>query len=606
VRWICRTFARLCCASSTLSLALVGCAETSPHGDEQVGKARSTITVGESVDTSCSTSTVKGLSDQIIARANCIEPGAFSEVPAQPNVTFLDGVYNFLEEPARDAFVAAVTAHAETPLTVNSMLRTLPQQLLLFRWYQQEKCGISLAASPGSSNHETGLAMDVNQYNTWRPWFEAEGFAWLGGNDPVHFDYAGPDAVDHKGLDVIAFQLLWNENHPDDAIDADGVYGPQTEARLLASPAEGFARPVTCDPPAGETPDVYLAVDFRAPDAFADGASTGVADLFENEPATLAIQVENKGAAAGAVSLSIQLDEELFSVGGYAITYAPTAEGPFEPDPVAADPANPKGSSLPGDLSLTLGPMAAGEHKHIDVLLTARVYSVDKPAPVTARVWVSQVDDLYGQVSFDGEVTNVDDSQTFGGGRIQLAEPADVYSRNHWEWETDRLEGATVTGGATAKPIAGSLHVEGGGEPAVVSLPAIDLPAGAARSVELRAERAGGDGRAYLLVRRGDEPLAEGERFELELPASGTFAELDVDVGTGAIRGLGILPFEGESGVLDIDFVRIVAGAGGEDTEDEDDGCTCESSGRSAGSNGALALAALAVACWRRRGRRAT
>lgn len=565
------------CAGLALTL-IAGCAETSPEGEERVGQARASLTVGEAVDTSCSTSSVKALSEQIIARANCFEPGAFSEVPAQPNVTVGDGVYPYLEEPARDAFVAAVSAHPDLQLTVNSMLRTVPQQLLLYRWYQQGKCGIGLAATPGSSNHETGLAFDVSQYDSWRPFFEAEGFAWLGSSDPVHFDYAGSDAVDHKGLDVLAFQTLWNENHPDDTIDADGVYGPETEARLLASPAEGFPRPVTCGPIAGDKPDIYLAVDFRAPDAFSDGASAGVADLFENESATLAIEVENEGNDADAVSIAIELDAELFAVGGYAMTHAPSADGPFEPDPAAALPENPHGVDLPSDFALELGPMAAGEHKRIDVLLTPRAYTVDKSAPPTARVWVTSVDELYSQATFDGEVTNVDDSQTFGGGRIQLEDAADVYSRTHWEWESDRLEGTTATEGATFASIAGSLHAEGGDGAAVIELPPIELPSGAARMVELRAQRTGGEGRAFLLVRRGDEALAEGERFELDLPAVGTFAELDVDVGSGPIRGIGLMPFETESGIVDVDFVRIVAGSVVDDTDE--DGCECASGAR--------------------------
>lgn len=29
---------------------------------------------------------------------------------------------------------------------------------MLYKWYQQGKCGISLAATPGSSNHEDGRA----------------------------------------------------------------------------------------------------------------------------------------------------------------------------------------------------------------------------------------------------------------------------------------------------------------------------------------------------------------------------------------------------------------------------------------------------------------
>ena len=79
------------CAGLALTL-IAGCAETSPEGEERVGQARASLTVGEAVDTSCSTSSVKALSEQIIARANCFEPGAFSQLPAEPNVTATDCV----------------------------------------------------------------------------------------------------------------------------------------------------------------------------------------------------------------------------------------------------------------------------------------------------------------------------------------------------------------------------------------------------------------------------------------------------------------------------------------------------------------------------------
>ena len=63
----------------------------------------------------------------------------------------------------------------------------------------------------------------------------------------MHFDYTGPGAVDYRGVDVLAFQQLWNLNHPEAPIDEDGDYGPQTESRLKKSPAKGFAVGPICD-----------------------------------------------------------------------------------------------------------------------------------------------------------------------------------------------------------------------------------------------------------------------------------------------------------------------------------------------------------------------
>jgi len=72
------------------------------------------------------------------------------------------------------------------------------------------------------------------------------GFKWLGSSDPWHFDYVGAGAVSYKGLDVKAFQRLWNRNHPGDKIATDGVWGPNTEARMKKAPAGGFATGATC------------------------------------------------------------------------------------------------------------------------------------------------------------------------------------------------------------------------------------------------------------------------------------------------------------------------------------------------------------------------
>ncbi|APR83424.1 Hypothetical protein A7982_08773 [Minicystis rosea] len=211
--------------------------EPTGNRDDAVG----TGTVDEAVGKSCATSIVKGLSLQIIAEGACLSPDAFVEVPALPNVTFGANVYPFLEKPARDRLVEAIQASPSKKISFNSMMRTVAQQYLLWRWYQQGTCGIGLAAKPGNSNHETGLAFDTDDRSAWQTALTAKGFKWFGSADPVHFDYAGTGAKDSRGLDVKAFQRLWNLNNPNDKIAEDGDYGPQTEARLRKAPAAGFA-----------------------------------------------------------------------------------------------------------------------------------------------------------------------------------------------------------------------------------------------------------------------------------------------------------------------------------------------------------------------------
>ncbi|NOU29091.1 MAG: hypothetical protein HOO96_14410, partial [Polyangiaceae bacterium] len=154
-------------------------------------------------------------------------------------------VFPYLQSPAVTAMVAAQKARGTT-LSINSALRTLPQQYMLYRWYQTGRCGISLAAKPGTSNHESALALDVQDNAGWRSAMTGKSFRWLGASDPVHYDYVGAGAVDLRGLSVKAFQRLWNRNNPTDKITEDGSYGPSTEARLAKAPIGGFAKGADC------------------------------------------------------------------------------------------------------------------------------------------------------------------------------------------------------------------------------------------------------------------------------------------------------------------------------------------------------------------------
>lgn len=203
-------------------------------------------TVSDAVTSSCSTGSVKGLSLQIIAEGQCLAPNAYVEVPKLSNVSFGPNVFPYLEAPARDAFVKALQAKPKSTLHVTSMLRTVAQQYLLYRWDLTNRCGIGIAAKPGSSNHETGLAFDTGDYGSWKSTFAAHGFKWHGSSDPPHFDYVGKGAISYKGVDVKAFQRLWNRNHPEDLIAEDGIWGPQTEARMKVAPAQGFPIGAVC------------------------------------------------------------------------------------------------------------------------------------------------------------------------------------------------------------------------------------------------------------------------------------------------------------------------------------------------------------------------
>jgi hypothetical protein len=594
--------------------------ETESAPAERLGEAQSAITVGEASGAGCSTMSVRGLSLQIIAKANCISPGAFVEVPALSNVSVGDAVFPFLEEPARDAFVSAANARPDLSMTVNSMLRTVAQQYLLYHWYQTGQCGIGLAAKPGNSNHETGLALDISQYSAWKSTLQSKGFSWLGSSDPVHFDYAGAGAVSYKGVDVLAFQMLWNEHHPEDPIDADGAWGPQTEARMAASPADGFPGEVTCDAPQPtSTPDVVPAMSIEsATDTMSDGASLGVVDTFEDEASSLVLTLTNAGdAPAASVTLAIELDPDFLRAESYRIEHAATESAPFEADPADGAGANPAhDATLPAAFDLDVGSIAPGEIKAVRVRVVALEYSVDAADAVPVHAWVRKVDGLYAQDAFGGDVVN-DGSQTFGGGRLEAGLGVDVYSRARWEWDSNRLEGATASDGDSVTPKGGEVVLTAAGDGALVATPGTELQGGPSTRVLLSARRGPGEGAARLLVSSDPGGDLEGAAsVELSLPADGELHELSVDASTmpalrGSITRIAFVPWQSGTGEAALAYLRVEGGTvpspddpGATGTEDEGGltgACACSVPGgasadaRSASGLGLLALAAAYV-----------
>src|SRR5262249_10572286 len=145
----------------------------------------------QAVTGSCSTTSIKPLSQQIIDEGACINPDAYALVPDEDNLSNSSAVFPYLEKPARDALVPALESHRSRAMSIDSMLRNVAQQYLLYAWYQKGRCGIPLAAHPGNSNHETGLAFDVAESSTWRSTLQANGFKWYGSADPGHYDYVG-------------------------------------------------------------------------------------------------------------------------------------------------------------------------------------------------------------------------------------------------------------------------------------------------------------------------------------------------------------------------------------------------------------------------------
>lgn len=187
--------------------------------------------------TSCGTSTIRELDRQIVKSMASNALVSFEDL----NVEALgEGVWFYLQPAAKEALQRAISDRGKK-LGVFSAYRTIAQQFLLFKQFQEGRCGITAAARPPLSNHQSGLALDIEDHLGWIPFLEAQGWRWLGDSDPAHFDFVGGGTIDLAEINVRAFQRLWNQNNPNDIIDEDGDYGPETELRLADSPAEGFS-----------------------------------------------------------------------------------------------------------------------------------------------------------------------------------------------------------------------------------------------------------------------------------------------------------------------------------------------------------------------------
>lgn len=190
--------------------------------------------------TSCSTSVVSELDRQLLAQMNLIVPNVLVSF-IDLSVDIGEPVWPLLQPPAKAALARAISDRGRQ-MVVNSAYRTIAQQLILFNHSQRNRCGISIAALPGLSNHQSGLALDVEDAAGWEPFLESHGWRRLMPQDPVHFDYLGTGTTDIRGTAVRALQQLWNLNNPNRRLTVDGTYGPQTQRALNESPTEGFPK----------------------------------------------------------------------------------------------------------------------------------------------------------------------------------------------------------------------------------------------------------------------------------------------------------------------------------------------------------------------------
>jgi N-acetylmuramoyl-L-alanine amidase len=190
-----------------------------------------------------STAVVNGLSQQLIYQLQLMMPDAFVSFD-DLNVHLGYAAFPYVQTQAKQALQRAIQDRGQK-MQVNSAYRTIAQQMLL---YNDRGNNSNPVAPPGTSNHQTGLAIDIEDALGWEPYLMQYGWNPLP-NDPPHFDYQGGGTIDLRSTSILAFQQLWNQNHPNAKISEDGGFGPQTEDALNHSPAPGFPKAPWDDKP---------------------------------------------------------------------------------------------------------------------------------------------------------------------------------------------------------------------------------------------------------------------------------------------------------------------------------------------------------------------
>lgn len=200
----------------------------------------------------CTTGPLKPLDIQIAKELSCLAQSPLGEIENESALLLGEGVRPHLQSDAASALKRASRRLGRLVLT--SGWRSVAQQHVLKSW--EGRCGIGIAATPGRSHHQSGLAIDTGDYRSRsvRNVLREEGFEWYcdvynqgrlsGCADPVHFVYQTGD--DLRDVSVLAFQKLWNRNHPRDQLEEDGHWGPTTADRMNRAPIAGFAQTANC------------------------------------------------------------------------------------------------------------------------------------------------------------------------------------------------------------------------------------------------------------------------------------------------------------------------------------------------------------------------
>ncbi|NJR31619.1 MAG: peptidoglycan-binding protein, partial [Chamaesiphon sp. CSU_1_12] len=181
---------------------------------------------------SCSTNLLNALDKQLIAEMLDLAPGALVNISKIPGLVLADSAAHPYLVPAAAKALGKAIASGGIDMTANSIYRTIAQQMLLFQ--NKGRCGI-VAAPPGDSNHNGGLAIDIEDPYWWQIFLEVAGWKKLGDWDRMHFDFP---AANIRALSIRALQRLCSKNGIRLAVD--GRLGDRSMAALRQSPIEGF------------------------------------------------------------------------------------------------------------------------------------------------------------------------------------------------------------------------------------------------------------------------------------------------------------------------------------------------------------------------------
>jgi hypothetical protein len=236
------------------------------------------VSVDQTAHDTCGTpdALVTGLSRQLVDAINCLRPGTLVDIPLDAVLRMLEAGRPNLIDGRALADLRAAAADGDRQMVVRWAYRDVGLQQLF--WLQDAYQGCAVAARPGGSNHQNGLAVDLNDWAYWEPIMRRHGWENNLANDRVHFDYQRVEDIGLGSFSLYAFQELWNLNHPEAPLPTGGALDAETDAALAGAPIEGLARDLCRNgvPPAAVSVEQSAWRDCEAPAALARGLSAQV------------------------------------------------------------------------------------------------------------------------------------------------------------------------------------------------------------------------------------------------------------------------------------------------------------------------------------------